>query len=62
MADRELLKPKGGQKRFIRRDANGRFEKGQVDVGRSLAEDVRKPAGKAVQSGQGDRGDQKKRS
>ncbi len=59
MPKRELVAP-NGDKRFVRRDANGRFTESD-DVSRSLAQDVRKPARKTVGPGQGDRGDQKKR-
>lgn len=55
---RELIDT-GNDKRFVRRDEKGRFEEVE-DVGRSLAQDVRKPAKTKVQSGQGDRGDQKR--
>ena len=58
-AKRELIAPKG-DKRFIRRDEKGRIKESD-DVGKSLAADVRKPAKKVVPSGQGDKGDQKKR-
>jgi hypothetical protein len=60
MPNRELLQHKE-EKRFIRRDANGRFTGSQVDVGGSLAQDRRKRAKKTVPAGQGDKGDQKKR-
>ncbi len=38
---RQLVQPKKGDKRFIRRDAEGHFTEKQVDVGRSLAVDRR---------------------
>ena len=44
----------------MRRDEKGRFEESD-DVGRSLAQDVKKHAKKTVPAGQGDRGDQKRR-
>jgi hypothetical protein len=50
----------GTDKRFVRRDDQGQFEK-SVDVGRSLAADQRQTAKSVVPKGQGDRGDQKKR-
>jgi hypothetical protein len=53
---RELIDT-GRDKRFVRRDKKGRFDE-VVDVGRSLAQDVRKDAKTKVPSGQGDRGDQ----
>lgn len=54
---RELIDT-GTDKRFVRRDEEGRFKE-SVDVGRSLAQDVRKDAKTKVPAGQGDRGDQK---
>jgi len=56
---RETIAPHG-EKRFIRRDANGRFTSDQVDAGRSIAQDRRQKAKTVVQSGMGDRGDQKR--
>lgn len=58
---RELIEPNPGDKRYIRRDDQGRFTEDQVDVGRSISEDIRKPAKQTVPPGQGDRGDQKRR-
>ena len=55
---RELVDT-GTDKRFVRRDEKGQFDK-VVDVGKSLAQDVRKSAKTEVKSGQGDRGDRKK--
>jgi len=55
---RELIDT-GKDKRYIRRDRKGRFDEDEVvDVGRSLAQDVRHDAKKKVPPGQGDRGDQ----
>jgi hypothetical protein len=56
---RELIDT-GDDKRYVRRDEKGRFDD-VVDVGRSLAQDVRRDAKNKVPEGQGDRGDQKKR-
>jgi hypothetical protein len=53
---RELIEPHSGDKRFVRRDDRGRFKESE-DVGRSLAQDVRKNAKTKVKSGYGDRGD-----
>lgn len=53
---RELLEPTPGDKRFVRRDAQGRFDEVE-DVGRSLAQDRRRKAKKRARRGQGDRGD-----
>ena len=55
---RELIDT-GNDKRFVRRDDEGRFKESD-DVGRSLAQDVRKHARTKVLAGQGDRGDQKR--
>lgn len=57
-SERELIDT-GTDKRFVRRDDNGRFEESD-DVGKSLGQDVRKDAKTNVPPGQGDRGDQKR--
>ena len=58
MADkRERIEPHEGDKRYVRRDAQGRFTSDQVDVGRSLAADRRQHAKTKAPRGQGDRGD-----
>ena len=54
-AKRELIDT-GTDKRFVRRDRKGQFKE-SVDVGRSLAQDVRKKAKTKAKPGQGDRGD-----
>jgi hypothetical protein len=59
MPQRELIAPKG-EKRYVRRDAKGRFDESD-DAGRSLAQDVKQRARTKVKSGQGDRGDRKAR-
>ena len=56
---REKIEPHAGDARFIRRDDQGRFTDSQDNVGRSLAQDVRKPAKTEAPKGQGDRGDRK---
>jgi hypothetical protein len=53
---RELIEPKKGAKRFVRRNATGEF-KNVVDVGRSLAADRRRKSKTKVAKGQGDRGE-----
>jgi hypothetical protein len=58
-AKRELIEPNQGDKRYIRRDARGRFTSDQVDVGRSLDRDNNQPAKAVAQKGQGDRGDRR---
>ena len=55
---RELIEPHKGDKRFVRRNDNGRFSESD-DAGKSLAQDVRKPAKTVAKKGQGDRGDRK---
>ena len=51
----------GTDKRFVRRDTGGKFKESD-DVGKSLAKDVKKAAKTKAPSGQGDRGDQKRKS
>ncbi|MDT5061646.1 MAG: hypothetical protein QOH63_2105 [Acidobacteriota bacterium] len=58
-AKRELIDT-GTDKRYVRRDEKGRFNESD-DVGRSLAQDVKKKAKTKVSSGQGDKGDQKRK-
>ncbi|HEV7376049.1 MAG TPA: hypothetical protein VGN95_15125 [Pyrinomonadaceae bacterium] len=58
-AKRELIDT-GTDKRYVRRDEKGRFDESD-DVGRSLAQDVRKKAKTKVPAGQGDKGDQKRK-
>ena len=53
---RELIEPHPGDKRFVRRDEQGRFDE-SVDVGKSLAQDVKKKAKTVAKPGQGDKGD-----
>lgn len=57
---RELLEPHEGDKRYVRRDDQGRFTDDQVDVGRSLSQDSKQHAKHTVPPGQGDKGDRKK--
>ena len=54
---RELIDT-GTDKRYVRRDSEGKFKEAD-DVGRSLAADRRTKAKTQVKSGQGDRGDRK---
>ena len=54
---RELIDT-GNDKRYVRRDENGRFKE-VVDVGKSLSQDRRKQAKTQVKAGDGDRGDRK---
>jgi hypothetical protein len=56
--DRQLIDT-GTDKRYVRRDDAGRFKESN-DVGRSLAQDVRKKAKNEARPGQGDKGDRKR--
>ena len=51
---RELIEPTKGDKRYVRRNAKGEFNK-VVDVGKSLSSDKRTTAKKKVPKGQGHR-------
>jgi hypothetical protein len=55
MRKRELIDT-GTDKRFVRRDEQGRFRESD-DVGRSLAADRRRSARNKAPSGEGDKGD-----
>ncbi len=57
--DRELIEPNEGDKRYIRRDEEGRFTEEQDDVGRSLSQDRKREAQHESKKGQGDKGDRK---
>jgi hypothetical protein len=61
MPDRETI-DLGTSKRYIRRDARGRFTSDQVEVGRSLSADRRRRATTVAPKGQGDRGDRRRTS
>ena len=57
MADeRELIEPHEGDKRYVRRDEEGKFKESD-DVGRSLSQDQKKDAKTVSKPGQGDKGD-----
>lgn len=56
---RELIEPHKGDKRFVRRDENGRFSE-VVDAGRSMAQDRKRHAKTTSKPGYGDRGDRKR--
>jgi hypothetical protein len=58
---RQLIEAHKGDKRYVRRDAEGHFTNRQVDVGRSLAVDRRSKSKTVAKKGEGDRGDQKRR-
>ena len=55
---RELIVPNKGDKRYVRRDENGRFSESD-DVGKSLAQDQKRQAKTVAKKGEGDRGDRK---
>lgn len=57
MSKRELIEP-NGDKRYIRRDQQGRIKESD-DVGRSLSADRRTRAKSSTKAGQGDRGDRR---
>jgi hypothetical protein len=59
---RELIEPHRGGKRYIRRGEKGHFTERQVDVGHSLRADRRSKSKTVVPPGQGDRGDQRRRT
>jgi hypothetical protein len=55
---RELIEPTPGDKRYVRRDDQGRFK--EVDnVSRSLSQDRKRHAKHESKKGQGDKGDRK---
>ena len=53
---RELIEPHEGDKRYVRRDDQGRFEESD-DVSRSLSQDQKRQAKTVSKPGQGDKGD-----
>ena len=56
MSKRELIEPTNGDKRYVRRDDDGRFSESD-DVGKSLAADQRQRAKTKAKPGEGDKGD-----
>ena len=56
---RELIDT-GNDKRYVRRNEKGQFDEVD-DVGRSLSQDIKRSAKTTVKSGQGDKGDQKRK-
>lgn len=56
---RELINT-GSDKRYVRRDAGGKFGSDQVDVGKSAAADQRHDAKTVAKSGHGSEGDSPK--
>jgi hypothetical protein len=53
---RELIEPNPGDKRYVRRDKDGKFES-EADLNRSLSQDDKHNSKKTSKPGQGDRGD-----
>jgi hypothetical protein len=58
MSKRELIEPTPGDKRYARRDEEGRFTE-MVDAGKSLSQDRKREARHEAPKGQGDRGDRR---
>lgn len=58
-ATRRELIDTGKDKRYVRRDEQGRFRESD-DVGRSLSQDRRRKAKSVAKKGQGDKGDRKR--
>ncbi|HJR68328.1 MAG TPA: hypothetical protein VJ802_18000 [Gemmatimonadaceae bacterium] len=56
--DRELIEPNEGDKRYARRDEEGKFTE-QDDVSRSIPKDRETDAENESEKGQGDRGDRR---
>jgi hypothetical protein len=54
--NRELIEPNEGDKRYVRRDEEGKFKESD-DVGRSLSQDQKRDAQSQSKPGQGDKGD-----
>ena len=59
MSKRELIDT-GMDKRFVRRDQDGKFSE-SVDVGKSLAADQRRHSETEAPRGEGDKGDRRKK-
>lgn len=60
MSKRELIEPNEGDKRYVRRDEEGKFTD-SVDVGKSLSQDRQREAKNDAKPGEGDRGDRKEK-
>ena len=54
---REVIEPNPGDKRYARRDDDGRFTGDQVDVGKSAAADQQQHTDTVPKAGRGDQGD-----
>ena len=55
---RELIEPNPGDKRYVRRDEQGRFSETD-DVGRASGQDQKRQAEAESKPGHGDRGDRR---
>lgn len=55
---RELIEPNEGDKRYVRRDDQGRFSEVD-DVGRAEAQDQKRESKREAKRGEGDRGDRR---
>ena len=53
---REVIEPNEGDKRYVRRDEEGKFKESD-DVSRSLSQDQKRDAQTESEPGQGDKGD-----
>lgn len=53
---RELIEPHKGDKRYVRRNSEGRFKESD-GMGRSLSQDRKRKAKTLAKKGEGDRGD-----
>lgn len=56
MSERELIEPHKGDKRYVRRDEEGKFTE-SVDVSKSLSQDARQHATTKKPRNEGDKGD-----
>jgi hypothetical protein len=56
MSKRELIEPNPGDKRYVRRDEDGKIAH-SVDLNKSLSQDDQHNSKKTSQPGQGDKGD-----
>jgi hypothetical protein len=56
MSERELIEPHKDDKRYVRRDEEGRFTD-SVDVSKSLSQDARQHAKTKKPRNEGDKGD-----
>jgi hypothetical protein len=57
--ERELIEPHKGDKRYIRRDEQGRIKESD-DVSRSLSQDQKRQASTKSKPGHGDEGDRER--